>query len=73
MKEKISIGLLGMGVVGGGVAKILEEKQVLLTNQIGVPVDIRGVLVRDSSKKRSYEFSVSKFVETADDISMIQP
>ncbi len=68
MKEKISIGLLGMGVVGGGVAKILEEKQVLLTNQIGVPVDIRGVLVRDSSKKRSYEFSVSKFVETADDI-----
>ena len=27
MKEKISIGLLGMGVVGGGVAKILEEKQ----------------------------------------------
>ena len=41
MKEKISIGLLGMGVVGGGVAKILEEKQVLLTNQIGVPVDIK--------------------------------
>ena len=59
MKEKISIGLLGIGVVGGGVAKILEEKQVLLTNQIGVPVDIRAVLVRDSSKKRSYEFSVS--------------
>ena len=68
MKEKISIGLLGMGVVGGGVAKILEEKQVLLTNHIGVPVEIKGILVRDFSKKRSYEFSVSKFVETADDI-----
>ena len=62
MREKISIGLMGMGVVGGGVAKILEEKQVLLTNQIGVPVDIKGVLVRDFSKKRSHEFSVSKFV-----------
>ena len=30
MKEKISIGLLGMGVVGGGVAKILEENGFFL-------------------------------------------
>ena len=36
MKEKISIGLMGMGVVGGGVAKILEEKQVLLAVSNGV-------------------------------------
>jgi len=47
------ICLLGHGIVGSGVAKILREQADLLEQRIGVRFEIRHVVVRDSAKHSS--------------------
>jgi homoserine dehydrogenase len=44
------ICLLGCGIVGGGVVKILTGEAQLLQQRIGVRFDIRHVVVRDPAK-----------------------
>ena len=46
----IGICLLGAGVVGGGVLRILAEQQELLRRRTGLRFDIRHVVVRDVDK-----------------------
>lgn len=52
MKNEISIGLLGLGTVGSGVATILQQHQEDLRHKLGVPVAIKKVLVKDLNKER---------------------
>ena len=54
-RDSIGIGLLGMGVVGGGVAQIINQKQSHLVDMVGCPVEIKGVLVRDPSRPRAID------------------
>lgn len=51
--EPISIGLLGLGTVGSGVVQIIENHQEKLTHQIGRPIQIKKVLVKDIKKERA--------------------
>jgi len=48
MKTEIGIGLIGIGVIGGQVAKVLQEKAVELSHQAGVPVKLRKIKVLPS-------------------------
>src|SRR5689334_16357641 len=48
----VYVGLMGLGVVGSGVASILRDKAESITAQVGGPVEIKRVLVRDPSKTR---------------------
>ena len=50
MKETIGIGLLGLGVVGGGVAKALRGKGETIARQAGSRLEIKGILERDPAK-----------------------
>jgi homoserine dehydrogenase len=50
--KPLGIGLLGLGTVGAGVARVLIEKSDELERRIGRPVQIRRILVRDPDKKR---------------------
>ncbi len=50
MKETIGIGLLGLGVVGGGVAKALRGKGESIARQAGARLEIKGILERDPDK-----------------------
>ena len=63
-RRAIGIGLLGLGVVGSGVARILHEKADVYARQIGVPLELRRVLVRDLKKER--DFPVSPALVTTD-------
>ncbi len=45
---------MGLGVVGCGVAKILQEKAGVYARQIGYPLVIKRVLVRDPAKERAF-------------------
>jgi homoserine dehydrogenase len=67
-KKSIGIGLLGMGVVGGGVASVLDNKRDHLSAIIGCPVELKGVLVRDMSKPRTHELSPGMLTTKAEDI-----
>ena len=68
MVKRIGIGLLGMGVVGGGVARIISEKSDLLERQIGAKLDLRGVLVRNQNKPRSFQLPEGRFVDSSESI-----
>ncbi|MFZ5755164.1 MAG: homoserine dehydrogenase, partial [Bacillota bacterium] len=50
--EKIEIAILGLGNVGQGVVKILQENTEKWRNKCGANIIIKKVLVRDPAKKR---------------------
>ena len=68
MKQSVGIGLLGMGVVGGGVASVITDKGVQLANMIGAPVNLRGALVRDLSRQRAATLPEGALTTSADDV-----
>jgi len=52
VKRAIGIGLLGLGVVGSGVAEVLVSKADKLAEQVGALLVLKKVLVRDVNKQR---------------------
>ena len=57
-----------MGVVGGGVASILNEKGSRLGRLVGTPLSLEGVLVRDLAKPRSYQPPADLLTTDAEEI-----
>lgn len=53
MKDRINIGLIGLGTIGGGVAKILSDKAESITKQVGAPLILRTVADLDETRKSS--------------------
>ena len=49
----IGIGLMGLGVVGGGVAAALLHPARSVQRVAGCPISLRKILVRDLSRKRA--------------------
>jgi homoserine dehydrogenase len=68
MKKAIGIGLLGLGVVGGGVAGVLVTKADSLVKQTGLPLVLKKVLVRDVNKRRSATVSAGLLTSHPDDV-----
>ena len=66
MKKEIGIGLLGFGVVGSGVAKILHNHREDLEYKLGAPVRIKQVLVRNKNKERETELPKEVFTDQLD-------
>ncbi len=50
--EAIKLGLIGLGVVGSGTAKIIFENQDLIKKRLGIPLKIKKIVVRDLSRPR---------------------
>lgn len=68
MKNEISIGLLGFGTVGSGVAKIIQQHQEDLQHKLGAQVAIRKVLVRDAGKDRISDLDPNVFTTDIEEI-----
>ena len=64
--DPINVGLLGFGVVGGGVARLLSQKGAALAEEIGRPVALRHVLVRDAAKPRSFPLAPERITTDPD-------
>ncbi len=64
MKSSVSVGLIGFGTVGTGVAKILIENAALIRRRVGVPVNL--VRVADLDTKRDRGVRLPDGVLTAD-------
>ena len=52
MPEQVNVVLLGLGVVGGGVARALIERAETYSGRIGARLNLCRVLVRDPEKRR---------------------
>jgi len=48
--KSVGVGLMGLGVIGGGIAKVLTGKPGTLTKEAGNPIVLKKVLEIDSSK-----------------------
>ena len=68
MKKDISIGLLGLGVVGSGVIKIVEDHQEELVHQLGRGVKVEKVLVRNIEKARQIEIDHDLLTTDCEDV-----
>lgn len=64
-RRAIGVGLMGLGVVGAGVARILHEKAAVYSRQIGCPLELRRVLVRDPAKPRGFDVDPSLLTTNA--------
>lgn len=69
MYKEINIGLIGLGVIGGQVAKVLQEKAGDLSLQAGAPIKLRKikVLPSDLEKPLVRQFPEELFTTNDDD------
>jgi len=61
--KPIKVGLLGLGTVGTGVVRIVEGHQEDLQSQVGSPISISKILVKDRTKSRNIAVDSSKLTE----------
>jgi homoserine dehydrogenase len=66
--EKIRVGLMGLGTVGTGVAKILKHNADAITKKVGVPIELAKVLVRNIDKPRGIMLSEGILTTDPDEI-----
>ena len=64
----INVGLMGLGVVGGGVAMALLEEPSQIASRVGRKVNLRRVLVRDRSRSRDVAVPQDILTTNAEDI-----
>ena len=60
-RKSVRIGLLGIGTIGSGVAKVLLSKKKMLTRQAGSPVTLTRIVEKDTSKHGSLGIERSFF------------
>ena len=59
MTRPIQIGLLGVGTVGGGIARLLAQKSTAIAAETGRGIVLRRALVRDATRSRSFDLPAS--------------
>ncbi|ARI76174.1 homoserine dehydrogenase [Halobacillus mangrovi] len=69
MKQTITVGLLGLGTVGGGVIEILRDHKERIQHKTGCDVTIKSVLVSDLSKTRDLPTSSTTLTDQYEDIT----
>jgi len=66
--SELRVGLLGLGTIGTGVARILIEQQELMARRLGRPVRLVAAADRDLARERGLDFSNVRLTDEADDI-----
>ncbi|MGE3820322.1 MAG: homoserine dehydrogenase, partial [Isosphaeraceae bacterium] len=66
--EPVGVGLLGVGTVGSGVARLLREHGDRIARRAGRPVQLRWAVVRDPSKPRDVPLGETRVVTDPDKV-----
>ena len=73
----LKVGLAGLGTVGTGVIRLVEENRDLIARRAGRPIEIVAVTARDRTKDRGVDLSSYRWVDdmgelaTADDVDVV--
>ena len=62
----LRVALLGCGVVGSEVARLLTQQSADLASRVGAPLELVGIAVRDASAPRPLAASVDRSLLTED-------
>lgn len=68
-KKQITVGILGLGVVGSGTVRVLIENAEDIARKVGVPIVIKRIAVRDKSKPRDVDVDDSLLTERPEDVT----
>src|SRR5690606_444868 len=68
VRREIGVGLIGLGVVGGGVARALLERSDYFARQVGAAITVRRAAVRDLSKPRTVDLPPGMLTTNVDDV-----
>ena len=66
--KKINVGLVGFGNVGSGVVKILRDKKKLLSEKIGLEINIKKICDKDIISKRTVSVDKNLLTSRVQDI-----
>ncbi len=66
-KNSIGIGLMGLGVIGGQVARVLLERGESLAEQVGRPVILRKIKVLEQDLSRPQAQEMEPYLLTTDE------
>jgi homoserine dehydrogenase len=66
-KKTIGIGLMGLGVISGQVARVLRDKAALLADYAGCPLEVRKIKVLAADLKRPLAKEFDPALFTTDD------
>ncbi len=67
--ERINVGIVGYGVVGNGVAKILEEKKEILKKKSGIEINLKKVFTRNWNKTFPFPLEDDKKAYSLEEIT----
>ena len=65
MTQPLRVALAGLGTVGGGVIKLLDENRALIERRAGRPIEVVAVSARDRSRDRGVDLSRFAWVDDA--------
>ena len=77
MAHPLRIALAGLGTVGTGVIRLIEENRDLIARRAGRPIEIVAVSARDRTKDRGVDLSGYRWVDdmgelaTANDVDVV--
>ena len=77
MATPLRIALAGLGTVGTGVIRLVEENRDLIARRAGRPIEISAVTARDRTKDRGVDLSTYRWVDdmgelaTAADVDVV--
>lgn len=63
MADVLKVALAGLGTVGAGVIRVLDENRELIARRAGRPIEVVAVSARDRSKDRGVELSRFAWVD----------
>ncbi|MFZ5632671.1 MAG: homoserine dehydrogenase [Bacillota bacterium] len=66
--KSVRIGFLGFGTVGTGAFKIMSGNRQSIAQKVGAPLEVAGILVRHTGKKREVEVNQELFTTRPEDI-----
>ena len=66
-KDSIGVGMLGLGVIAGQVARVLRDKSGVLASQVGCPLVLRKVKVLPEDLSRPQVEEIGPHLFTTDD------
>lgn len=66
--ETINIGILGFGVVGTGVAKLLLDKKTVLESRTGAVLNLKTIADIDTTTDRGIDLGQTRLIDDADGV-----
>jgi len=66
-KKGIGVGLMGLGVIGGQVARVLLERAEMLAEQVGCPIILRRIKVLEQDLSRPQALAMDCQLFTTDE------